>query len=148
MPPWKNLLLRLALGLVFLAAGLSKTGDPLRLLASVYSYQIAIPDELALLVAHSLPWLEILLGLALIAGFFIRWTALLATGLLLCFLTLSAQVWWRELPIDCGCLDLAFLHPSLAILSSPLGALLRNFVLLVLSITLLIPARATLSKTL
>jgi uncharacterized membrane protein YphA (DoxX/SURF4 family) len=124
------LALRWMLGLFFLAAGLSKVGVPLQTLAAVYSYQIVLPDALALAVAHSLPWVEILLGLALISGFFLPLTLGATTALLIAFTALTAQAWWRELPIDCGCLDLSGLHPSLAVLATPGGATLRNIFLL------------------
>jgi len=54
-------------------------------------------------------------------------------ALLLAFTALTAQAWWRELPIDCGCLDLSGLHPSLAALTTPGGATLRNIFLLALT---------------
>lgn len=122
--------LRLLLGGLFLWAGLSKLDSPLQTLASVYSYQIVLPDLLASVIAASLPWMEILLGTALFAGILlpvaIGWTALV----LLFFTVMTAQAWWRELPIDCGCMDLRALHPALAALTTPGGATLRNIVLL------------------
>ena len=124
------LALRWMLGLFFLAAVLSKVGAPLQTLAAVYSYQIVLPDGLALATAHALPWVEILLGLALLSGFFLPLTLGASTALLLAFTVLTAQAWWRELPIDCGCLDLSGLHPSLAVLATPGGATLRNIFLL------------------
>lgn len=130
-------LIRLLLGVVFLLAGVSKLGDPLRLMASVYSYRIDLPDWVAWTIAHGLPWMEMLLGLALLSGLWIRWTAPLVTGVLCLFLTLTAQAWWRDLPIDCGCLDLGVLHPSFSFLSTPLGATFRNLVLFGLALALI-----------
>jgi len=127
------LALRWLLGLFFLAAGLSKVGAPLQTLAAVYSYQIVLPDGLALAVAHTLPWVEIILGLALLSGFFLPLSLGATAALLLAFTALTAQAWWRELPIDCGCLDLSGLHPSLAALTTPGGATLRNIFLLALT---------------
>jgi uncharacterized membrane protein YphA (DoxX/SURF4 family) len=127
------LLLRLLLGGLFLWAGLSKVGSPLQTLATIYSYQIVLPDWLAATMAASLPWIEILLGLALLVGLWppvtLAWTA----TLLLAFTALTAQAWWRELPIDCGCVNLAALHPALAVLSTPGGATLRNLALLAIT---------------
>ena len=134
-------LLRLLLGGLFLWAGLSKLGSPLQTLASVYSYQIVLPDLLASLIAAALPWMEILLGAALLAGVWLPvatgWTAVL----LLFFSVMTAQAWWRELPIDCGCVDLSVLHPALAALTTPGGATLRNMVLLALTALLAVLAR-------
>jgi uncharacterized membrane protein YphA (DoxX/SURF4 family) len=138
------LLLRLVLGALFLWAGLSKLGSPLQTLAAVYSYQIALPDLLASLIAAALPWMEILLGAALLAGIWLPvatgWTAVM----LLFFTMMTAQAWYRELPIDCGCVDLSVLHPALAALTTPGGATLRNIVLLVLTALLAaLPGRKT-----
>lgn len=138
------LLLRLVLGALFLWAGLSKLGSPLQTLAAVYSYQIALSDLLASLIAAALPWMEILLGAALLAGIWLPvatgWTAVM----LLFFTMMTAQAWYRELPIDCGCVDLSVLHPALAALTTPGGATLRNIVLLVLTALLAaLPGRKT-----
>ena len=133
--------LRLLIGGLFLWAGLSKLGSPLQTLATVYSYQIVLPDLLASLVAAALPWMEILLGAALLASIWLPvatgWTA----TLLLFFSVMTAQAWWRELPIDCGCVDLSVLHPALAALTTPGGATLRNMMLLVLTALLAVLAR-------
>ena len=133
--------LRLLIGGLFLWAGLSKLGSPLQTLATVYSYQVVLPDLLASLVAAALPWMEILLGTALLAGIWLPvatgWTA----TVLVFFSMMTAQAWWRELPIDCGCVDLSVLHPALAALTTPGGATLRNLVLLVLTALLAVLAR-------
>lgn len=125
--------LRGVLGLVFLWAGLSKVGSPLATLATVYSYQIVLPDSLAETIAAALPWMELLIGLALLTGILlpaaVAWTCLMLAG----FAALTAQAWWRELPIDCGCMDLSVLHPALTVLSTPGGATLRNLALLLLA---------------
>lgn len=123
-------LLRLLLGGLFLWAGLSKLASPLQTLAAIYSYQIVLPDLMASLIAAALPWMEILLGAALLSGIWlpaaIGWTA----AMLLFFAAMTAFAWYRELPIDCGCVDLSSLHPALAALTTPGGATLRNIVLL------------------
>jgi len=124
--------IRILLGGLFLAAGLSKVGQPLQTLATVYSYQIVLPDWLAETVAHTLPWMEILLGGGLLAGLWLPVTVGWTAAVLLVFTVLTAQAWWRELPIDCGCIDFSVLHPALAALSTPGGATLRNLVLLAL----------------
>lgn len=127
---------RLFLGVFFTLAGLSKIGMPLATLGTIYSYQIVLPDWFALAVAHTLPWIEIVLGLALITGLWPAVTLGWTSALLLVFTILTAQAWWRELPIDCGCLDLSAIHPALAILTSPGGATVRNLVLLTIAIFL------------
>lgn len=140
-----SLLARVLLGGFFLAAGVQKLFLPQQTLSSVYSYQLPLPDSLAVLVAAALPWIEILIGAALLFRFWpgvtLAWTLLL----LILFLGLTTQAWARNLAIDCGCLDLARLHPSLKILSTPGGAALRNLVLLGLAAGLWLfrPRRST-----
>lgn len=133
--------IRLVLGGLFLAAGLSKVGAPLQVLATIYSYQIVVPDALANLIAHTLPWMEIVVGLALLSGLWLPVTAGWTAAMLAVFIVLTAQAWWRGLPIDCGCIDLSALHPALAALGTPAGATLRNIVLLALCGALLWMAR-------
>lgn len=122
-------IVRAALGTLFAAAGLSKLDAPLRTLADIYAYRLPIPDLLAQGIAMCLPWVEILLGILLLIGFLPRMSLVCAAAMLGMFTTLTASAWWRGLSIDCGCLDLATLHPVLGILSSPGGATLRNLVL-------------------
>ena len=129
--------IRLLLGGLFLAAGLAKVGAPLQTLAAIYSYQIVLPDWLANTIAHTLPWVEILLGLGLIVGLWLPVTVGGTALILAAFTVLTAQAWWRGLEIDCGCIDLSALHPALAALTTPGGATLRNLVLMVLCAALL-----------
>jgi len=134
-------ILRFLIGGLFLWAGLSKLGSPLQTLATIYSYQIVLPDLPASLIAAALPWMEILLGTALLSGIWLPvatgWTAVV----LLFFTVMTAQAWWRELPIDCGCVDLSALHPALVALTTPGGATLRNVVLLGLTALLAVLIR-------
>ena len=127
-----SVLLRTVLGWIFLAAGWSKIGQTMPTLASIYSYQILIPDGLAEFIAMALPWAELLLAVLLFAGLLFPWTLFAAGGVLVAFTVLTAQAWWRELDIDCGCFDFSAIHPALAVLSAPGGATLRNFVLIAL----------------
>ena len=127
------IVIRIFLGLLFLAAGIPKVGAHLQTLAAIYSYQIVLPDWLATTTAYVLPWVEIGLGLALIAGLAMPLTLATTAIVLLFFTVLTAQAWWRGLEIDCGCLDFSALHPALAVLGTPGGATLRNMVLLALT---------------
>lgn len=125
--------IRVFLGLLFLAAGVPKIGATLQTLATIYSYQIVLSDWLALGIAHLLPWVEIAIGIALLFGLFMPVTLVATASVLVAFTILTAQAWWRELDIDCGCIDFSALHPALAALSTPGGATLRNIVLLALT---------------
>jgi len=87
------------------------------------------------LVAITLPWVELLCGLLLLANLWID-TALVATfGLLLVFVLLTAQAWIRGLNISCGCFNLRIFGisetiPSLAkFVESVAFAFFRNLAL-------------------
>lgn len=121
---------RLVLGAVFLWAGLSKLADPLQTLAGIYAFQIGLPDNAAVLVAVALPWFEILLGLCFLGRIWWPETLAQAAWLLSLFLLVTAQAWWRGLPIDCGCMNLEALGIQIDFLSTPAFALARNLVLL------------------
>ena len=124
--------LRIFLGWIFLAAGWSKLGDPLPTLASVYSYQIVLPNWFAEAIALTLPWLELALAFALFAGLWMPWTLAATAAVLGAFSIVTAQAWWRQLDIDCGCFDFALIHPVLEALGTPGGATVRNLLLLVM----------------
>lgn len=130
------ILLRCLIGGFFIAAGVAKLDAPPGILASVYAYDVGLPEVPAILVATALPWMEVLLGLAVAGGIWMSvslgWMAVMLSA----FTLLTAQAWWRGLPIDCGCIDLGVIHPALRLLSSPGGASLRNLVLLGLIVVL------------
>src|SRR3954471_21674629 len=81
--PYLSLLSRLVLGGVFLYAGTTKIFDPGGLASSIRSYDLSLPECFVTFSAHSLPLLEILLGLYLVVGLFTRAAAGVA-----CFLTI------------------------------------------------------------
>lgn len=118
------------LGLLLISAGMSKIDSPLATLASIYSYQIPLPDWLANASAHCLPWVEILLGFLIIIGVWPFAVSSAAILLLAVFTFLTSQAWWRGLPIECGCMDFSGIHPALAFLETPAGSTLRNLFLL------------------
>ena len=55
------------------------------------------------LLARVLPWFEAALGVALISGIGLRWTGLVASGLLVMFITALTRAYMHGLEIVCGC---------------------------------------------
>lgn len=94
--------LRLLLGGIFLYASYDKILHPQAFTEAVYNYQI-LPDHLVNLTALVLPWLELLLGLCLIAGVWLPGTILISTGLLTIFVAALVFNQIRGLDIHCGC---------------------------------------------
>ncbi len=100
--PWLGLAARLLLGGVFVLAGVLKLPDPAAAVRAVRAYQL-LPEGLVAPVAFGLPVLEIAVGLALLAGIFVRAAALASAVLLGVFLVGVGSAWARGLQIDCGC---------------------------------------------
>jgi uncharacterized membrane protein YphA (DoxX/SURF4 family) len=100
--PWLGLAARLAVGGVFVVAGALKLPDPAAAVRAVRAYQL-LPEPLVAPVAFGLPPVEIAVGLALLAGVFVRTAAIASAVLLVVFIAAVASAWSRGLPIDCGC---------------------------------------------
>ena len=95
-------LARLGLAAVFLVSGVLKAVDPDATYVAVRAYDV-LPRAGVALVAGVLPWLEIALGLLLLAGVATRAAAAVGAGLMLVFIAGVTQAWARGLSIDCGC---------------------------------------------
>jgi len=93
---------RLGLAAVFLVSGMLKAIDTDGTYVAVRAYDV-LPKAAVAVVAGVLPWLEIALGLLLLAGLATRSAAVAAAGLLLVFVAGVTQAWARGLSIDCGC---------------------------------------------
>lgn len=97
-----TVLLRLAVGGVFIWAGAVKAMDPARFAADVENFRL-LPHPLACAVGVYLPWLEIFCGLALVTGFLRRGATLLLATMLVFFLIALGSAWARGLDTACGC---------------------------------------------
>ena len=93
---------RLLLGGVFVVAGLLKVPDPAAAVRAVRAYRL-LAEPLVAPVAFGLPVLEIAVGLALLAGVFVRTAAVASAVLLVIFVAAVGSAWARGLQIDCGC---------------------------------------------
>src|SRR5690242_12168857 len=71
---WPVLVCRLAVGLLFAAAGIAKLLEPGSFTATLLAYAV-LPVGLIRPLALTLPWLEVLVGVYLLAGFFARLAA-------------------------------------------------------------------------
>lgn len=93
---------RLGLAAVWLVSGVLKAIDPDATYVAVRAYDV-LPKAGVAVVATALPWLEIVLGLLLLAGVAVRTVAVASAALLLVFVAGVTQAWARGLSIDCGC---------------------------------------------
>lgn len=93
---------RLLLGGLFLYAGLIKAADVTAFAGDVANYQV-LPYRWNYLVAATLPYVEFLAGLLLVANRRVRPAALVTGGLTAVFMLVLVSVVARGLDIDCGC---------------------------------------------
>jgi uncharacterized membrane protein YphA (DoxX/SURF4 family) len=145
--PNVTLLSRVILGAVFLISGASKIGDTQAFAANIAVYKL-IPEVVIQPMALGLPWLEALLGMYLVVGLFLRWSALAAGALLIVFLMALGSAMVRGLTLDCGCFGNVL---GTALLRDQVGwsSLARDGVLLGLAVHLFfLPSRFTLDALL
>ena len=99
---WSPPVLRIALGALFLFAGVLKALDPTAFFKAIENYQM-LPHSAAVAGAYALPYLEIFCGTALILRRLHTGALALLTGLMLVFIAALLGAWMRGLDIDCGC---------------------------------------------
>ena len=102
-PPWVTLVTRVVIGAALLIAGLLKIGNLRQSVAAVAAYQLPIPDWMVTAMGNALPIFEIVIGLALVAGVFTRWVAVIGTLTMIAYIIGISSAWARGLNIDCGC---------------------------------------------
>jgi uncharacterized membrane protein YphA (DoxX/SURF4 family) len=100
--PWISTVARLGLAAVFLIAGGLKVTDLAASGRAVNAYRLMDYDT-AKIVGAVQPFLEIALGLLLLAGLAVRLSAAIAALLLVVFIAGIVSAWARGLQIDCGC---------------------------------------------
>jgi uncharacterized membrane protein YphA (DoxX/SURF4 family) len=97
------LALRLVLGAVFVYAAYTKLRQSWLLFAlSIDSYQL-LPQWAVLTLARALPWMELTLGVLLVAGAWLRYTSIAAGAILALFFTVMVYQYAIGAGIDCGC---------------------------------------------
>jgi len=97
------LLVRLALGAIFVYAAWVKLREPWQLFAlAIDSYRI-LPLWAVEWAARTLPWFELLIGVALIVGRGLRVTATVTSLILLVFIGALLRAKLKGMEISCGC---------------------------------------------
>ncbi len=123
---WVTFAARLAVGAVFVLAGVTKLINPGSFSATLLAYDV-LPVGLLRPVALALPWLELVVGLYLLAGLFTRVAAWGAVAMLAVFMAAITQALLRGLSLeDCGCFgDITSAVPALQYVlgGSTLGAI-------------------------
>jgi uncharacterized membrane protein YphA (DoxX/SURF4 family) len=99
---WLHRALGLVLGGIFLYAAHAKILDPRPLVTIIWNYRILPPGPVNLMAIY-MPWMELLVGLALVTGFKRRSAAVWATGLLTMFSAALLINALRGVNVACGC---------------------------------------------
>lgn len=95
--------MRFVLGVIFIVAGALKIGHAADLAAAITAYKLGVPAQLVAVAAVALPPLEILLGIYLVAGLWLKVTSSVAVMLLTLFTLAVASAVARGLSAPCGC---------------------------------------------
>jgi putative oxidoreductase len=121
---------RLIIGFVFIYASVYKIANPEEFAKNIANYRI-LPLFLINFVAIFLPWLELIMGLFIIFGIFIKSTSYLLVICMSVFTFLVLITILRGIDINCGCF-------SSDINSTPIGwkKFFENILLLLISIIL------------
>lgn len=107
------LVLRIVLAAVFIYAALQKTGKPLLFADKIKMYDVIGTGPLLYIMAISLPWIELVCGLSLLTGIFMRGSALILAVFNVVFIAvISYRTYgimgregtpFMEVYFDCGC---------------------------------------------
>ena len=96
------LICRIVLGGIFIYASLDKIAHPAEFAKAIGNYHI-LPFGLENLLSLTLPWLELLAGVALITGVMIDGAAIMVIIMNIIFIFAISQALARGISIECGC---------------------------------------------
>lgn len=102
--PWLTVRVQIALGAIFVAAALPKIVDPPSFAHMIYNYRI-LPAGLINISAIVMPWVELVTGLCLILGVWVKPARWIVTAMLVVFMIAISINLARGNAIDCGCFD-------------------------------------------
>jgi hypothetical protein len=141
--PWLTVRVQIALGAIFVVAALPKVLDPPSFAHMIYNYRL-VPGGAVNALALVMPWVEILVGLALILGVWPREAAALAGLLLLVFIAAIGFNLVRGHAVDCGCFDVHSAGKSREeLLSEMRWVLIRDAAMLLLVAQVLLARRTS-----
>jgi len=130
--PWLEMVARLILGATFIYASYYKIIAPADFAKLIYGYDL-FPPQTINLIAIVIPFVELIMGTALIIGIYPQSAALIIDAMLVFFILIISINLIRGHEFDCGC----FSVQSDRIPDSPSFMLGRNLVLLTLGIYIL-----------
>jgi uncharacterized membrane protein YphA (DoxX/SURF4 family) len=103
-PDWGAVFSRVFVGALFVVSGFSKASYPPEAFAAALEGYKLFPDSLLMPIATVVPWVELLAGAYLLAGFQIRRMCVTILGLLAVFEGALLSVIMRNIDLgSCGC---------------------------------------------
>ena len=127
-----SFIFRWVLGVIFIYASIDKIIYPSAFSEAISNYRL-FPDVVINFLAIWLPWLELVTGLFLITGIWIKGNALILSILSLTFGIITGIAIFRGLDISCGCFSLTHDQKSIQ-----WTHIVQNFGLLVMSLQVLL----------
>ncbi len=102
LSPWLTVRVQFVLAAFFVVAAVAKISDPPGFAHEIHNYRL-LPEAAVNALALTLPWLELLTGLALFLGLWRGTAAGLLALLLVVFIGALSINLARRHPIDCAC---------------------------------------------
>jgi uncharacterized membrane protein YphA (DoxX/SURF4 family) len=102
LSPWLTIRLQFILAAFFVVAGVAKVADPPGFAHEIHNFGI-VPGFAVNAMALVLPWLEIVVGIALFVGIARRTATRILAFLLVVFIAALSINLARGKPVDCGC---------------------------------------------
>ncbi len=96
------LMSRFILGAVFIFAAVGKIYNPAAFAGDIDNYRM-LPYILVTLMAVVLPWIELICGVLLISGKWLKGSSFIVIIMNIMFIVAIASAMARGLDIDCGC---------------------------------------------
>ena len=100
--PWLIVIIRILLGIIFIYASYDKILDPGKFARDITNYHL-IPMGFENLIALIIPWLELFIGIGLVAGLMVDGASMISGGLMALFIIFILQATLRGFNIECGC---------------------------------------------
>jgi putative oxidoreductase len=100
------LFIRVVLGILFIYSGVMKIIDTNFFVKSLENYKL-LPVEALNIFALIIPWLELIIGILLLLGIFVKEGALLGSIMMVIFIVAIIIALSRGLNIECGCFGTA-----------------------------------------
>ena len=126
---WIEIAARWILGITFVCASYHKIFAPADFAKILYGYDL-FPHVLINLIAITLPFIELVFGLALILGVYPRSAAMIINGLLLAYIIILTINLARGHEFDCGCFSVS----KSGYLSSPEPMIVRDMIYLIIGL--------------